>query len=104
MEYTKEELEKLIKEKFTVGKFTFDAEKQCFLNETEIFIGIVKMSETRYQDDERYFYDGYEVYLDEIKDYEGNEETAKCQAIEYFNREKFLGYPIICSNIKCDIV
>ncbi len=104
MKYTKEELEKLIEEKFTIGKFTFDVEKQCFLNETEICIGIVKISETRYQDDERYFYDGYEIGLEEIKEYEGNEETAKSQAIKYFNREIFLGYPIICSNIKCDVV
>ncbi len=106
MDYSKEELEKLIAEKFSVGKFTFNTENKCFFNETEIFIGIVKVSENKYKDSERYFYDGYEVYLqeNEIKEYIGNKEIAKSKAIECFNRKKFLGYPIICTNLTCDVI
>lgn len=102
MKNKKEELEKLIQEKFKVGQFEFDEENETFINKTEIELYLSKISENKYCS-KYYFYDGYEIYLseEETEQFEGNEETCKIKAIKSFNNKTFMNYPILCSNIKC---
>ncbi len=102
MKSKKEELEKLIQEKFKIGQFEFDEENKIFINKTEIELYICKISENKYYS-KYYYYDGYEIYLaeNEIEEFIGNEEICKIKAIESFNKNEFMNYPILCSNIKC---
>ena len=102
---TKEQLEKLISEEFTLGRFIFDEEKQCFIGDAEVALYITKLADNKYKS-VCYYIDGYEVYDEEGEEsyYNGNEESAKQQAIDDYNTGiEFMDYPVIYSNISCDL-
>lgn len=104
MKPDKQKLEQLISEERTLGNYVFDEEKLCFYGDAEIVLGIAPVEAKKYKSI-CYFFDGYEVWLDdeEAEFYEGSEEDAKRLAIESFNREKFMDYPIIYTNVFCEI-
>jgi len=106
MSYTKNELEALISQKKTLGKYLFDEEQQIFISDVEVVLGIQKIKEKLYSA-EYYFFDGYEIWLSDGQKrlFEGEETQAKESAILSWNAkpEKFMEYPIIYTNVKCEI-
>lgn len=104
MDLNKQKLETLISEERTIGNYLFDEEKQCFLGDAETVLYITKVAENRYKS-VCYFFDGYEIYLDEgdVEFYDGNEALCKQKAIDSFNQGKFMGYPIIFTDITCNL-
>lgn len=103
-ESEKSRLERLIAQEKVVGRYVFDESKRCFFANAEVGLYITKEGEESYRL-VFYFIDGYEVVLhgEEVRHFEGDEESAKKQAINSFNRGTFLGYPILFENITCDI-
>lgn len=105
MKYSKDELEKLISKKKTLGKYFFDEEKQIFTSDVEIELIIKKIDKNYYQGQYIYF-DGYELWVgDKTIFFEGNEEEATLKAILSYNEEPelFMGFPIIYTNVSCYI-
>ncbi len=102
MEFEKQKLEELIRQKKTVGNYIFDEQKKCFFGDAETELYITQVSENKYKS-VCYYFDGYEIFLDdrETEFYEGNEQAAKQMAIDSFNQEEFMGYPILYTNITC---
>ncbi|XZF15633.1 hypothetical protein ACTHGU_05810 [Chitinophagaceae bacterium MMS25-I14] len=107
MDFDKQKLEELIKQKKTIGNYIFDEQKQCFLGDAETELCISKVAEDKYKS-VCYYFDGYEIFLEDkdVEYYDGNEETAKQKAIESFNRqpEMFMGYPILYTNVTCELI
>ncbi|MEN7548797.1 hypothetical protein AAG747_12825 [Rapidithrix thailandica] len=99
-------MEELISQKKTIGLYIFDEEKKIFTSDVEITLGIKKLKDGLYKA-EYYFFDGYETGLSEDFQlyFEGNENEAKEKAILSWNEdaEIFMGYPIIYTNIYCEI-
>jgi len=106
MSHTKNELEALISQKKTIGIYLFDEEQQIFTSDVEIVLGIQKIEEKLYRA-EYYFFDGYEAWLrdDQKLLFEGEEAQAKEKAVSSWNEkpEMFMEYPIIYTNVKCEI-
>ncbi len=110
LEMKKEELEKLIAEKWTLGNYIFDEEKQCFFGDTEVGLCLKQIEDNKYMSCESYFFDGYEVGIsDEEAEklvFYGTEDVVSEKAIEEFNSEPdiFLGYPIFYTNVSVEFV
>ncbi|WP_291727805.1 hypothetical protein [Bernardetia sp.] len=107
MKYSKEELEKLISEKKTLGVFIFDEKKQQFTSDVEICLTIRKVEEGLYRA-VSYYFDGYEFWVEDKINlfFEGNQEQAMKKAIKSWNEynpESFMEYPIIYTNVICAI-
>ena len=104
MNLSKQQLEELIREEKTLGNYVFDEDKKCFYGDVEVELYIAKVAENKYKS-VCYYFDRYEVWVDEdeVEFFEGNEETAKQVAIDSFNQAKFMDYPIILTNINCEL-
>ena len=106
MTHTKKELEAQIRKKKTLGTFVFDDKQKHFTTEVRICLVLQKQKEALYKA-QRYFFDGYEIWLGEDAQilFEGNEEEAKTKAIKSWNEppELFVGYPILYTQITCEI-
>ncbi|MEM1135748.1 MAG: hypothetical protein AAGI07_07890 [Bacteroidota bacterium] len=106
MKYAKSELEELISKKKTLGKYSFNEDKQHFIADVEVVLIIKKIKENLYKS-QCYFFDGYEVWIkdDEQLFFEGNEKEAKEKAIVSWNDEPeiFMEFPILYTNISCEI-
>lgn len=105
MKYSKSELENLIKQKKTLGKYLFNKDMQIFTSDVEIQLVLKKIRKECYQAQYSYF-DGYELWVgDQSIFFEGSENEAKNKAISSWNEnpELFMGYPIIYTNVSCYI-
>ena len=104
MSTEKQQLEELIRREKAIGNYIFDEERKCFFCDAEIDLYITKIADNLFKN-VCYYMDGYEVYVDEGEEetYEGDEAAAKQKAIDSFNTDKFLGYPIIFTTITCSI-
>ncbi|OJJ21464.1 hypothetical protein BKI52_13020 [marine bacterium AO1-C] len=106
MSHTKNELETLISQKKTLGQYVFDEAQQIFTSDVEITLGIQEIEEKLYRA-EYYFFDGYEVWLNDDQKlfFKGEEAQAKEKAILSWNEkpETFMEYPIIYTNVACEI-
>jgi len=105
MNHSKEELEKLIREKKPIATYKFNENRKIFTSNVEIVLGIKKIEENLYQA-QYYYLDGHEFWLNDSKlFFKGNIKEAKLKAIESWNKEPelFLNYPIIYLNISCEI-
>jgi hypothetical protein len=56
----KERLEELIRQEWTLGTYTFDETKQCFLGDAEVTLYITKVDANQYQS-VCYFFDGMKL-------------------------------------------
>lgn len=101
----KGELERLIAQEGRWGSYMFDDSAQCFLGDAEVGLYITRIGDEKFRS-VCYFIDGHEVTLEdwEAQDFAGDAESAKRQAIDTFNRERFLGYPIVFRNISCSLI
>ena len=106
MDFDKQKIEEQIKQVKTIGNYIFDEQKKCFFGDAETELCITKVAENKYKS-VCYYFDGYEIFLDEseVEFYDGDEQTAKQKAIESFNQqpEIFEGYPIIYTNVTCEL-
>lgn len=100
----KENLEARIGEQRTIGTYSFDLEKRCFVSDTPVELHISKVSENLYRPF-LYYIDGYEVGVPDENPtrYSGDEAEAMRQAIDDFNSETFEGHAIVFDNITCEI-
>ena len=100
----KGELEELISQERTIGNYIFNEQNNCSSGDLGTVLYITKIAENRFKS-VCCFFDGYEVYVDEDKEevYDGDEKTAKQKAIDSFNKGTFMGYPIIFTNITCNL-
>ncbi len=104
MTLRKKEMEELISKEKTLGRYVFDESNNAFLADAEIVIYITQVNVGKYRT-VCYFFDGYEIYLDEneVEYFEGDEEAAKAMAIRSFQQDTFMGFPISYSNIVCQL-
>ena len=106
----KEELESLINEAKTLGRYVFDEEKRCFFADDEIVLCFKEIEEGKYMSCESYFFDGYEIGMSE-EDAEklifyGTEDVVNEKVKEHYNLEPelFMNYPIIYTNVFVEFV
>lgn len=100
----KHKLEELIALEKSLGKYYFDESEQCFITDVEVVVYLTKEADEKYRV-VCYFIDGYEVGVeaDESEHFTGDEAIAMQQAIASFSQESFLNYPIVYSNITCNL-
>ncbi|MDR2237908.1 MAG: hypothetical protein LBE92_17425 [Chryseobacterium sp.] len=104
MNFTKKQLENLISKEKTIGLYRFDEDRQCFFGDVEVELYIRRSKVSSYHS-VYYYFGGYEIFIPEEKQeiYEGDESSAKQQAIDRFNGQDFMGFPVIFENITCEI-
>lgn len=103
MSETKAELEALIKEERTLGNFVFDEESQRFTCDVEIVLVVKNDGPKKYRS-LCYFFDGYEVSVEE-KDrltFEGEQDEVRAAVIASYPADVFLNYPIVYTNVSCE--
>jgi len=106
----KEELEHLINEVKTLGRYIFDEEKRCFFVDAEIVLCFREIEEGKYKSCESYFFDGYEIGMSEEEAeklvFYGTEDMVYEKIREYYNLEPeiFMNYPIIYTNVFVEFV
>lgn len=106
----KEELEYLINEAKTLGRYVFDEGKKCFFADAEVVLCFKEVEEGKYVSCESYFFDGYEINISEEKAeklvFYGEEEVVCERVKEYYNSEPeiFMNYPIIYTNVFVEFV
>ncbi len=106
MKYSKEKLDELISKEKTLGIYVFDEEQRIFTSNVDISLVIKKIEKDLYKA-VSYFFDGYEFW---VKDritlfFKGSEDEARQKAIDSWNKEPeiFMGYPIIYTNLTCEL-
>lgn len=100
----KHKLEELIAQEKSLGEYYFDESEQCFITDVEVVLYLMKEADEKYRL-VCYFINGYEVGIeaDESERFTGDETTAMQQAIAAFSQKSFLNYPIVYSNITCNL-
>lgn len=103
----KDDLELLIAEERPVGDFLFDERKQCFTTDAEVVYQLIKLAENTFHSGEFIYFGGYDYTMDEYekKTYYGTfEEVEKQLFQEYCEENAFMGYPVIYTHFRAEIV
>ncbi len=106
----KEELEYLINEVKTLGKYVFDEEKKCFFADTEVVLCLKEIEIGKFVSVGSYFFDGYEIGLSEEEAdklvFYGDKEYVREKALNQYNLEPeiFMNYPVIYTNVFIEFV
>ena len=104
---SKDELELLIAQEREVGEFLFDEENQRFTTGAEVIYEIEEIDEHVYRSGEYIYFGGYEYVIEEHerKTFSGPlEEVEEQIAQEYNDENSFMGYPVIYTNFRTELV